>query len=1437
MMRIFTCFVLFAFSLGLHAQTTFWSDNFDAPSGGANNNNAGAGWTLNGEGNTSNRWFINTPPGWGCSTSGNALHISCSGGLCGFLGGPNTPLYNAASSLVRTAVSPDISTVGQTNITLQFVYKCAGFANNDYGKVAISDDGGSTWNELADNYVGTPNCATKTIAIPAQYEGVSNFKIRFKWLENNSSNGVDPPFTIDNIILTTPSASCTPPTVSAGTNVAICLGNSTTIGGSPTATGGSEAGAFVYSWTPTTGLNDASIANPTANPIITTVYTVSVHRGTPSCAATSQVTVTVNTPQVLAITPVGSTTICQGGSVTLNATAGFTNYSWTTPSGVQTGASITASAAGAYSVTATGSNNCPSASTITTITVNTPQALAITPVGSTTICQGGSVTLNATAGFTNYSWTTPSGVQTGASITASAAGAYSVTATGSNNCPSASTTTTITVNNPQTLSITPVGSTTICQGGSVTLNATAGFTGYTWTTPSGTQTGASITASAAGAYSVTATGSNNCPSASTSTTITVNTPQALAITPVGSTTICQGSSVTLNATAGFTGYTWTTPSGTQTGASITASAAGAYSVTATGSNNCPSTSSVVNVIVNNPIALTTTPSGAASICSGTPATLTAAAGFTSYVWTTPSGNQSGASISASVAGSYSVSAVGSNNCPSTSAAIVVSVNTPQALTITPAGSTTICQGSSVTLNATAGFTGYTWTTPSGTQTGASVNATAAGAYSVTATGSNNCPSSSTVTTVTVNAAQILSITAAGSTTICQGSSVTLNATAGFTGYTWTTPSGTQTGASVNAIAAGSYSVTATGSNSCPSTSTVTTIIINTPQPLSITPIGSTTICESGSVTLNATAGFTGYTWTTPSGTQTGASVNASAAGAYSVTATGSNNCLSSSTVTTITVSTPQALTITPVGSTSICQGNSVTLNATAGFTGYTWTTPTGTQTGASINASAAGAYSVTATGSNNCPSTSIVTTIIVNTPQALNITPAGSTAICQGTSVTLDATFGFTSYTWTTPSGAQTGASINASVAGNYSVSAIGSNGCSSSSSTISLTTSTAPEITVTPAGPISICPGTPVTLTAQDGFTNYTWSNNQNGSTLTTSTSGSFSVSAIASNGCQSTSQSVNITVFEEPETIIVNPSGPITICQGQSATITATGSYSSYLWSTNDTTASIQASSAGTYIVTAINSDGCSASSNSINVSFSTPFSISINPANDLTLCDGESVTLQAQSGFSNYSWSNQQTGPSLTVTAAGGYSVSATNSAGCTGTSGIVNVSTHASPNASFTYNQISNYVVNFTNTSTGLGTSLWNFGSNNTSVELNPSFNFPFDGSWPVSLIVSNNCGFDTLNTNVSVIKTGISTLNNSSVQVAVTEGNINITSSLLSPETCSIILFDLAGKEILNQSVLISAQSTTSIPKPTIASGIYLLQINSKNVQYNKPIYW
>ncbi|MFX9642463.1 hypothetical protein ABTU71_18930, partial [Acinetobacter baumannii] len=65
------------------------------------------------------------------------------------------------------------------------------------------------------------------------------------------------------------------PTVNAGRDTAVCQGQAVTLGGRPTASGGSGRG-FTYSWTPTSGISSAVTANPVATASVTTTYTVVV---------------------------------------------------------------------------------------------------------------------------------------------------------------------------------------------------------------------------------------------------------------------------------------------------------------------------------------------------------------------------------------------------------------------------------------------------------------------------------------------------------------------------------------------------------------------------------------------------------------------------------------------------------------------------------------------------------------------------------------------------------------------------------------------------------------------------------------------------------------------------------------------------------------------------------------------------------------------------------------------------------------------------------------------------------------------------------------------------------------------------------------------------------------------------------------------------------
>ncbi|MCX6295502.1 MAG: PKD domain-containing protein, partial [Bacteroidetes bacterium] len=114
----------------------------------------------------------------------------------------------------------------------------------------------------------------------------------------------------------------------------ICFGGSTVL--TANATGG-NGGPYVYTWSPATGLSATNIANPTATPVVTTVYTVNATDANGCPAAPVTVTVTVNPP--LSVVSAGTASICPGAStpisaIAANGTGGPYTYSWSPATGL-----------------------------------------------------------------------------------------------------------------------------------------------------------------------------------------------------------------------------------------------------------------------------------------------------------------------------------------------------------------------------------------------------------------------------------------------------------------------------------------------------------------------------------------------------------------------------------------------------------------------------------------------------------------------------------------------------------------------------------------------------------------------------------------------------------------------------------------------------------------------------------------------------------------------------------------------------------------------------------------------------------------------------------------------------------------------------------------------------------------------------------------------
>ncbi len=322
-----------------------------------------------------------------------------------------------------------------------------------------------------------------------------------------------------------------------------------------------------------------------------------------------------------------------------------------------------------------------------------------------TVCQGGTVNFtNTSTNYpTTYSWSFPGGspatsTATNPSVTYNTPGTYNVVLTATNQWGSKTITQTniITVGAaPATPTISANGPTSFCSGGSLVLTSSQA-NGNTW---SNTGTGASITVSTSGTYTVTYTDALGCTATSAPTAVTVNTtPAAPTVSANGPTTFCTGGSVVLTSSQA-TGNVW---SNSGTGASITVTTSGSYSVTYTDGNGCSATSTPTSVSVSN-APIPTVSASATEVCSGDSIVLTSSAAD-SYLWSNGGGTTQ--SITVTTGGSYTVTVTNANACDGAGTSTPITVNV---LPTPVAAATYTINGNVVTFtNTTSNGTSYSW---------------------------------------------------------------------------------------------------------------------------------------------------------------------------------------------------------------------------------------------------------------------------------------------------------------------------------------------------------------------------------------------------------------------------------------------------------------------------------------------------------------------------------------------------------------------------------------------------------------------------------------------------------------------------------------------------------------------------------------------------------
>lgn len=790
------------------------------------------------------------------------------------------------------------------------------------------------------------------------------------------------------------------PTVDAGPDVAICIGDSIIIGGAPTGPTGSS-----YVWVPAASLDDDTLANPTAFPVVTTSYIVVVTDSN-GCIASDTVEVTVNP---LPVADAGiDTAICNGVTVQIGGTPTGpigSSYSWTPSATLDddtlANPNATPPTTTEYIVTVTDSNGCMDMDSIT-IVVNPLPTVSSSP--DTAMCIGACYQLNA-SGASTYVWTPATGLSNDTianplacpTITTN----YIVAGTDTNGCVDTSATL-VTINPLPTVTIS--NDTSVCIGTCAQLVANGG-TGYVWT-PGTTLNDSTIANPVAcptslTTYLVTVTDSNSCVDTATVTIIVDSLPT---IDAGPDTVLCIGDSIQLNATGG-TSYVWT-PNTAISDTSISnpivfPTVTTTYYVLGTDSNGCENLDSVVVTVNPLPSILT---SNDTAICLGDCAQLSASGG-SSYTWT-PGATLSDSTIFNPVAcptinTTYLVTVTDSNSCTDT-ASVNVDINP---LPVIDAGPDLwLCSGDSIQLNATGGIN-YSWTPSSGLSDTTIANPwafpTDTSNYIVTGTDTNGCSNTDTLQII-VN--DEVPIDPGMDTTICFGDTIMLggNPTSpNGTSFQWFPNAGTldnDTSANPNAFptVTTTYYVVATN-DTCTAIDSIT-ITVNPPPPANA---GSDVdICFGDTVQLNASGGIA-YLWQ-PGATLSDSTINNPFAfpndtTSYIVEVTDTNGC---SAMDTMVVNVNPLPIISAGAGVSVCLGDSIQLNATGGIS-YVWTPSAGLSNDTIPNplASPAGTttYVVTGTDALGCSNIDSVTVTI----NQLNLPAINDTTICIGESLQL----------------------------------------------------------------------------------------------------------------------------------------------------------------------------------------------------------------------------------------------------------------------------------------------------------------------------------------------------------------------------------------------------------------------------------------------------
>jgi hypothetical protein len=343
------------------------------------------------------------------------------------------------------------------------------------------------------------------------------------------------------------------------------------------------------------------------------------------------------------------------------------------------------------------------------------------------------------------------------------------------------------------------------------------------------------------------------------------------------------------------------------------------------------------------------------------------------------------------------------------------------------------------------------------------------------------------------------------------------------------------------------------------------------------------------------------------------------------------------------------------------------------------------------------------------------------------------------------------------------------------------------------------------------ICSTANLQLSPGQGFASYVWQDGSTMSYFNAFEAGTYSVTATAAGGC-SVSDEIVITEFTDEETVSL---GPDRIwCQQEPVVLFPTpNDFSSYEWSTGESTPEISVNYYGTFILTAIRENGCRAYDTvSVTFDFNNP---NFNFTSPQYLCGDSVLVLNTPHPQLAHRWQDNTDLPEFSVWQPGLYWVKVTNGCGFSFTD-TVQVLAGENPDLRLGNDTV---ICPFTPYTISVpqqagSTYLWQNGSTGNSLLVNSP------GLYSVTVVNAQGCSakdsvlIETCPTSLGLSQVGLSIYPNPANE------SVYIQSSESSPFMLSV--WNTAGQLIEQSTMIISGSYTFDVSH--YANGLYFVRV-------------